>query len=82
MNKRKTKPNTSPYYKIFGYIIFELDKPFDVEDEKPENMLLESILNFFEENNIVAGKLREIEIGKREAHLVLLDDDGEVIEWI
>lgn len=65
-----------------GYLLrFEIDKPFDIEDEEHGNKIRESILNFLEENNVVVGKLQEMEIGKWEEHLVLLDDDGEVIEW-
>lgn len=61
-----------------GYLLrFELDKTFDVEDEAHENLLRESILNFLEKNNVVAGKLQEMEIGKWETNLVLLDDDDD-----
>lgn len=66
-----------------GYLLrFELDEPFDIVDEEHEKKLQQSILNFLEDNEVVTGKLQEMEIGKWEAHLVLLDDDGEVIEWL
>lgn len=66
-----------------GYLLrFELDKPIDIEDEGHENKLKKSILNFLEESHVAIASLQEMEVGRWEAHLVLLDDDGEVIEWL
>jgi hypothetical protein len=57
-----------------GYLLrFELDNPFDIEVAEQENELRERILNFLEKDGVVRGKFQEMEIGKWETHLVLLD---------
>jgi hypothetical protein len=65
-----------------GYLLrFELDKSIDVANEEHEEMLQQSILKFLEENDVVTGELQEMEIGRWDSNPILINKDGEVIQW-